>query len=150
MTESAVFLFALLIIKHLIADLPLQTNWMAFNKGTWLHKGGVVHAGIHGVTTLLALWIFASFASQPLTAGFFTVVFVVVFEVVVHYIIDFTKMNIDRLFKFSYLARDEETGKVKSRNITSNFYYYSLVGDQMVHVFCYVLMVRWLITVNVA
>jgi hypothetical protein len=37
------------IVLHLIADWPLQNDWMAQNKVRFLHPAGVVHSGIHGV-----------------------------------------------------------------------------------------------------
>lgn len=40
------------LVAHLIADWPLQNDWMANNKATSL-KANAVHSGIHGV--LLAL-----------------------------------------------------------------------------------------------
>lgn len=42
------------LVLHLIADWPLQNDWMAKNKvNMWHHPAGCVHAGIHGC--LLAL-----------------------------------------------------------------------------------------------
>jgi hypothetical protein len=36
-------------VAHLIADWPLQNDWMARNKASLRHPAGYVHAGIHGV-----------------------------------------------------------------------------------------------------
>jgi hypothetical protein len=36
------------IVLHLIADWPLQNDWMQ-NKTSLLHPSGYVHAGIHGL-----------------------------------------------------------------------------------------------------
>jgi hypothetical protein len=50
-----VFLSALFILKHFVADFLLQTGWMAFGKERdkqWTAPLAV-HAGIHGVATLL-------------------------------------------------------------------------------------------------
>jgi hypothetical protein len=50
-----VFLSALFIMKHFVADFLLQTGWMAFGKERdkeW-RMPLAVHAGIHGVATLL-------------------------------------------------------------------------------------------------
>jgi hypothetical protein len=41
------------IVLHLIADWPLQNDWMANNKADLHNVAGYVHAGIHGL--LLAL-----------------------------------------------------------------------------------------------
>lgn len=36
------------LVLHLIADWPLQNDWMAQNKANLRHPSGYVHAGIHG------------------------------------------------------------------------------------------------------
>jgi hypothetical protein len=41
------------IVLHLVADWPLQNDWMAANKTNLRSLAGYVHAGIHGL--LLAL-----------------------------------------------------------------------------------------------
>lgn len=41
------------IVLHLVADWPLQNDWMAEHKANLRHPAGYVHAGIHGL--LLAL-----------------------------------------------------------------------------------------------
>ncbi|MCB0063981.1 MAG: DUF3307 domain-containing protein [Caldilineaceae bacterium] len=52
MAESAgVLLWG--IIAHLVADWPLQTEWMAVNKRDLHHIAAWVHSGIHGL--LMAL-----------------------------------------------------------------------------------------------
>lgn len=54
-----------LLVKHFICDFPLQaTPWMYRNKGTYLHPGGLVHAGIHWIGTSIVL----SFFISPLAA----------------------------------------------------------------------------------
>jgi hypothetical protein len=46
------------IVAHLIADWPLQNDWMANNKAKLGHPAGVVHAGIHGIALALVFaWI---------------------------------------------------------------------------------------------
>lgn len=40
------------IVLHLIADWPLQNDWMATHKANLLHPAGYVHAMIHGVLFL--------------------------------------------------------------------------------------------------
>jgi hypothetical protein len=47
------------LVAHLVADWPLQNDWMAKNKARIGHPAGLVHAGIHGL--LLAL-VFGWFA----------------------------------------------------------------------------------------
>lgn len=37
------------IIAHLVADWPLQIEWMAINKTNWKHPAAWAHAGVHGI-----------------------------------------------------------------------------------------------------
>lgn len=51
------------LVLHLVADWPLQNDWMAQNKANLRHPAGYVHAGIHGV--LLAIifgWVWIPLA----------------------------------------------------------------------------------------
>jgi Protein of unknown function (DUF3307) len=74
-----------LFVKHFICDFPLQANpWMYRNKGDYLHPGGIAHAAIHGLGTLLVLAPFIGSLSMLLAA----------FDMVVHYHIDWAKMNL--------------------------------------------------------
>ena len=48
------------IILHLVADWPLQTDWMACNKIHLGHAAAWVHSGIHAALLLLVFpWYFA-------------------------------------------------------------------------------------------
>jgi Protein of unknown function (DUF3307) len=79
----------LLFIKHFICDFPLQANpWMYRNKGTYMHPGGIVHAGIHAIGTLLVLAPFIGSASVMYAS----------IDMVVHYHIDWAKMNLSQRY----------------------------------------------------
>lgn len=65
LTASELMLWGLVL--HLIADWPLQNDWMAQNKVNLRHLAGYVHAGIHGV--LLAIifgWVWIPLALSHL------------------------------------------------------------------------------------
>jgi hypothetical protein len=89
-------LLILLLIKHYIADFPLQSSpYMYQNKGTWMHPGGLLHAGIHALLTtfiLLFLTFWHTGTPWPLLA------FMVGFGIDgwLHYHIDYIKVNITR------------------------------------------------------
>ena len=79
----------LLFVKHFICDFPLQANpWMYRNKGTYMHPGGIAHAGIHGLGTLLVLAPFIGSLSMLFAA----------IDMLVHYHIDWAKMNISKRY----------------------------------------------------
>lgn len=78
-----------LFIKHFICDFPLQANpWMYRNKGTYLHLGGIAHAGIHAMGTLLVLAPFIGSVSLMYA----------VIDMIMHYHIDWAKMNISKRY----------------------------------------------------
>jgi hypothetical protein len=85
MFEALFFLF----IKHFICDFPLQaTPWMYRNKGTYLHLGGIAHAGIHALGTLLVLAPFL---------GSLAIMYAAI-DMLVHYHIDWAKMNVSKRY----------------------------------------------------
>jgi len=74
----------LLVTKHCIVDFPLQTRFQYSNKGTYGHPGGILHAGLHGLGTYLCLFAFTPIA-----------VWMAFVDAVVHYHIDWAKMNLN-------------------------------------------------------
>ncbi|HNV88257.1 MAG TPA: DUF3307 domain-containing protein [Methylotenera sp.] len=77
----------LLFIKHFICDFPLQANpWIYRNKGTYMHPGGITHAGIHAIGTLLVLAPYIGSACLLYAA----------IDMVLHYHIDWAKMNVSK------------------------------------------------------
>ncbi len=91
MVETVLVIF-LLLSKHLLVDFPLQTSFQYLNKGTWLHLGGLLHSSLHGIGTLIILLCF----TNPLMA--FTLA---VLDFVLHYLIDYGKVNINRNLGYS-------------------------------------------------
>lgn len=81
-------MFILLLCKHLIVDFILQTPYMFMNKGTFMHPGGLLHAGLHGITTMLILSSVSVWGA--VVAG--------TADAVLHYFIDFAKVNINKKF----------------------------------------------------
>ena len=78
---------ALLQIKHYLADFHWQSDWMVINKGRYGHPGGLAHAGLHGVLSLLVLALVAPWL--PLLF-----VLLVLAEIAVHYHTDWLKARI--------------------------------------------------------
>lgn len=77
-----------LFIKHFICDFPLQMfPWIYQNKGRYLHPAGIVHAGIHGIGTLIVLSFFIDIKTSITLA---------IIDILLHYHIDWAKMNLSR------------------------------------------------------
>jgi hypothetical protein len=116
------FLLFLLQFKHLLVDWVFQPPYEFMNKGTWLHWGGIRHSLKHALCSLIILSLFANI---------WLVLIAVVFEFVAHYLTDYTKVNINRYYKFD-------------ANKHPQFWW--LTGlDQFVHQVCYLIIVAILV-----
>lgn len=121
-TLVLVFLF---MTKHFVADFLLQPAFMHQNKGTYGHFGGIVHAGIHSLFTAFVLLVFMFFEVVEISAT--TINVIVLAEFVVHYHIDWAKMNINKRMGWG-------------ANTHAEFWY--LTGfDQYLHMLTYVVII---------
>lgn len=121
LTILAVFLFN---AKHLVVDFFLQNRfpYMWQNKHLLLHPGGWLHAGSHGLGSMLVLGFLSSFSP----GWIFPALIVCLWETFAHFFIDFTKMNIGRYFDW----RPE-----------SSPHFWDLLGiDQFLHQVTYLIM----------
>lgn len=90
-------LLVLLQTKHLLVDWCWQPAYEWQNKGTYGHWGGIRHALKNAIGTGLC---FAFFVSVPV------VLYVIVIDFILHYHIDWVKMNINRIKKWGPLTHD--------------------------------------------
>ena len=109
------FLLLLLQVKHAVCDGPLQTLWMLREKGFYGKPGGLAHAGIHGLGSLMAFIVFGMAALPSLALA--------LADSVVHYHVDFTKETVVRRNRWS---------------ADKPYFWWALTADQMVHQFTYV------------
>ena len=110
-------IMTLLLVKHFVWDFWYQPPFMWQNKGTFGHIGGIVHSGLHAITTLGILWFF-------LPPNNLLIIVAPLFEFVVHYLTDWAKMNINR---------------VKGWGATTHNEFWQLTGfDQLVHQLTYI------------
>lgn len=109
-----------LTVKHFVCDFPLQAfPWMYRNKGTYGHAGGLAHAGVHLVGSACVL--------LALAPGFLWLALV---DMVVHYHIDWAKMNLGKRYGL--------------RPDNSEWFWILLGLDQLLHMLTYVGMV-WVV-----
>lgn len=119
MGDPTNILFAF-IVKHFICDYPLQaTPWMYRSKGTYGHAGGIAHAAIHVLGSFLVLvWLTDTTLVVTLSA----------LDGIVHYHIDWAKMNIGK--RFNLLPTNSE-------------WFWILLGlDQLLHYATYFAIVK--------
>lgn len=122
--SSAVLLgFAILAVKHTIADYFLQTAYQYRNKGTYGHPGGILHSGIHiALTPSVFLVLPAASLAQAIA--------ILAGEFVVHYHLDWSK---EQLIKRNHLAQTDP-------------WFWHLFGlDQLGHSLTYVAIIAILI-----
>lgn len=123
------FLMTLLIIKHFICDFPLQSPWMAMNKGTYGHRAGIAHVGVHMIGTFIILILFSQF-----TLIFFgpsSFLMVILTEAVIHYHTDWFKMWFNKKMNWT---------------CDKSIAFWNLLGfDQLIHYITYIGIVWYLI-----
>lgn len=110
-----------LFTKHFIADFVLQTQYQLSNKGNYLHLGGIIHSGIHGIGTFLVFYWYAPYSAAILA----------IIDMLIHYHIDWTKVYINK--------------KTEWNNTNPKFWW--LFGlDQYLHTLTYILLVASTVT----
>ena len=114
---------AALFVKHFIADFLYQPPYQWQNKGTYGHLGGIAHTAQHiGLSAV----ILALFGAPPAW-----LLGLVIFEAIVHYHMDWFKMNLN--------AR-------KGWKCNTHNEFWILTGfDQLVHALTYLVMAIWLV-----
>lgn len=89
--------YLLLQTKHLIVDWCWQPPYEFMNKGTYGHWGGIRHALKNAIGTALIMAMIVQFGlAQSMLVAAMTFVLVLVVDFVLHYHIDWAKMNINR------------------------------------------------------
>jgi hypothetical protein len=85
---SLAVVLAILQVKHFICDYTLQNSYQLLNKGTYLHPGGLLHAGLHALFTVAAFLVVVPILALGLG--------IVIGEFLVHYHIDWAKEQVIR------------------------------------------------------
>jgi hypothetical protein len=124
MDSNVIILLTLLMFKHFVCDFPLQSfPYMYLNKGKLGHPGGILHAVVHGVGTLVVLGAYLHLSTL--------LAIVALAETVAHYFIDWSKMNINAHYG------------LKCDN--SEAFWILLGADQLAHNICYVALLAVLV-----
>lgn len=115
-------LILLLQLKHCYADFYLQTYMQTVKKGVWLDPIGMSHTTEHMYCSLVALLIF----SFIFPISIFPVIFAVLVEGIIHYLVDFSKV------------------KYGSKDATKPIYWRQFGLDQLAHQVTYLWMVWYI------
>ena len=116
---NEILILFLLFTKHFLIDFPAQTPYQWMNKGTYGHPGGLLHAGLHALGTLIVfLAVSASLEGALILA---------LIDGILHYHIDWAKMRINAHYGWKADAHPE---------------FWVLLGiDQYLHALTYLLLV---------
>jgi hypothetical protein len=118
-------LIFLLFTKHFIVDFLLQGPYQYLNKGTYGHLGGILHAFLHGIATLICLYFVSEYHLLSLALA--------TIDMVVHYHIDWLKVNINNKYGWKCNSSDK---------------FWVLLGiDQYLHALTYILIIYILVNV---
>lgn len=140
---------AMLALKHFLVDGPMQTAYQYANKGNWKHPGGYLHAGLHALGTFIAFLCIV----ENSWAGVIILYSFAFFDFVVHYVIDWSKVNLTKKYSWSEMqyqmatthdAKSDELKLVqipKGLLITDNNYFIALMADQCLHFLTYILLI---------
>ncbi len=80
------------ILKHFICDFVLQLKYQYSNKHILGHPGGILHAVIHMIGTIVVLF--------SLDISVHNMLWLSLLDGVIHYFIDYAKMNINRYYEW--------------------------------------------------
>lgn len=118
-------LMSLFVVKHFVVDFPLQTTKMVAEKGNYGAAGGIEHSGLHGWATMILVMLFLSIHRgwDPFHAGVMGML-VGGLDFVLHYHIDWAKMNLGR-----------------GLTVNDRQYWFLLGIDQMLHYLTYILII---------
>jgi len=89
MLVESIILMLILQVKHCYADFYLQTYMQTVKKGVWLHPVGISHTLDHMYCSLIGLVLFSVFV----TLNPFIIIWTVVVEGIVHYVVDYSKVK---------------------------------------------------------
>lgn len=118
-SETILWLLFGFATKHFFIDFPLQVPFHYKNKGTYGHMGGIAHAGLHAMGT------FVVFALAEVSFGMMLLLSLI--DGILHYHIDWAKMNINR---------------IKGWTATTHEEFWWLVGlDQYLHALTYIMLI---------
>jgi hypothetical protein len=102
-------------VKHYVCDFVLQTSDMSRKKGIYGHRAGIIHAGTHVLGSVPAILVLTQTPSLiwPILAV----------EFLVHYHVDWLKLQLDRH---------------RGLSVDRHMYWIIFGADQLIHQLTYV------------
>jgi hypothetical protein len=126
-SQTVLLLIIIFAIKHFIVDFIAQTKWQYTNKHILFHLGGIFHSWLHGITTLIILDAF------HFRIPIYILFNIAITEWVIHYFIDYFKMNIALYFNWK---------------CNESYKFWWLLGfDQLLHYLTYCGIVYYLLSI---
>ena len=114
------YLLLAFFVKHFAVDFLMQGPYQYKNKGTYGHPGGILHAWLHCIGTLVCLLFFTPYA-----------ILYAVADMILHYHIDWAKMNINAKMGWGPTTHEQ--------------FWWLLGADQFLHALTYIGMLMVLV-----
>lgn len=112
--QLILIVLAILQLKHFLCDFVLQRPYQFLNKGIYGHPGGLLHAGLHSISSMVVFLVIRP--SVMLGAA------IVVGEFIAHYHIDWLK---------------EQTVRRQQWVFPQSEFWWTFGADQVLHQFTY-------------
>jgi hypothetical protein len=93
MFNSIFIILAILFVKHWYIDFVNQSSEEVAGKGTYGNAHGLMHSIKHGLATFIIMLVFVHYFEVAIMIGFF--------DFVLHYHIDWAKMNINKKYQYT-------------------------------------------------
>lgn len=97
--DTVLLMLLALTYKHFVADFLYQPPYQWQNKGTYGHWGGMFHSGQHALLTMVILMLFGVPDA--------TVIILISLEFLLHYHIDWAKMNLNKKMGWTANAHNQ-------------------------------------------
>lgn len=137
-------------LKHFFADYPLQTRYMLgkFNKYPDYVEPLLAHVAVHGTFT---------FCIAMCVAPVHVAMWLAIFDMVCHFIMDRIKASPDMLGKFTALSKREMIAIISKDHLirdnadekaieSNTFFWWCLELDQSVHHLTHYVIIWWLLS----
>lgn len=102
-----IFLLTALFIKHFVVDFLLQPPYMYKNKGTLMHPGGWLHAGLHGIATFGILALITNAFAPGMIVSIVYISLLSLAEVFIHYTMDYIKVNVCKKNRYTPTTHEQ-------------------------------------------
>lgn len=152
-------LFVAYQAKHFLCDFPLQTSYMLgkFKPGSGFFLPLTAHCAAHALGTFVVVFGFARYRGYS-EIGMVPIMTVMLFDFVVHFVMDRIKASPKLLGRYQALSKNEyidiarhelkhgEDPEIRRLKLSNKLFWISLGLDQMVHALTHYAIIYYILT----